>query len=116
MQNMMYGSDECRNATILSVAEIVSGTIRAYSILHNVSVDALALALGVRSRAGESDLDAMCEMVVKGLVREVVTSTIIDRVVTSTIDKTVDDRGYCTMLFMNVTQETMRILDGETTI
>ena len=44
MQNMMYGSDECRNATMLSVAEIVSGTIRAYSILHNVSVDARSSA------------------------------------------------------------------------
>ena len=116
MQNMMYGSDECRNATMLSVAEIVSATIRAYSILHSVSVDALALALGVRSRAGESNLDAMREMIVKGLAREVVTSTIIDRVVTSTIDKTDEDRGYGTMLFMIVAQETMRILKGQTAI
>ena len=108
MQNMMYGSDECRNATMLSVAEIVSATIRAYSILHSVSVDALALALGVRSRAGESNLDAMCEMIVKGLAREVVTSTIIY--------KTVDDRGYSTLLFMIVAQETMRILKGQTAI
>ena len=106
---MMNGDDKGHVATMMAVEATVHGAIRAYAHIHHASLSELAACVGIRPRPHCELIDDMTGVIMSTLVADVVSQIVIDNVAAGNND-------YLAMLLMTVARETVRILDGETSI